>query len=270
MGCGRYKGGHAKEHWKETAHNYALEIETQHVWDYAGDLWVHRLIRDKGDGKLVELPSSSSLDNGLGGHGHRDGRDDVEMVPRTKLDNIGLEYTAMLTSQLESQRVYFEGVVAKAVDKASSASKVAELASTQASSALAQLSELKLEHDKLRNEVLPSLEKERDRLAARAEKSAELARNMTGKWQEEKKVGEGLLSRVNHMTEMMGKMRSDVGEKNKEIEDLKEQNRDLGFFISSSEKLKEVGGELGEEVREGTVSVPEPPKGRGKGKGKGK
>jgi len=35
VGCGRYKGGHQKDHWKETAHNLALEIETQHIWDYA-------------------------------------------------------------------------------------------------------------------------------------------------------------------------------------------------------------------------------------------
>ena len=35
VGCGRYKGAHQKEHWKETAHNLAVEIETQHVWDYA-------------------------------------------------------------------------------------------------------------------------------------------------------------------------------------------------------------------------------------------
>ena len=60
VGCGRYKGGHAKEHYKETAHNYALEIETQYVWDYVEDVWVHRLIQTKGDGKLVELPSRGS------------------------------------------------------------------------------------------------------------------------------------------------------------------------------------------------------------------
>eukprot|EP00775_Hariotina_reticulata_P010878 gene10878-11032_t len=37
VGCGRYKEGHASDHWKESAHCYALELETQRVWDYAGD-----------------------------------------------------------------------------------------------------------------------------------------------------------------------------------------------------------------------------------------
>jgi len=34
-----------------------LELETQQrVWDYVGDNYVHRLIQNKADGKLVELP----------------------------------------------------------------------------------------------------------------------------------------------------------------------------------------------------------------------
>ncbi len=37
IGCGRYQGGHANNHWLETQHTYALELESQRVWDYAGD-----------------------------------------------------------------------------------------------------------------------------------------------------------------------------------------------------------------------------------------
>lgn len=44
-------------HWKETEHCYSLELETQRVWDYAGNNYVHRLIQSKTDGKLVELNS---------------------------------------------------------------------------------------------------------------------------------------------------------------------------------------------------------------------
>lgn len=53
--CNRYKEGHAIRHWKETQHCYSLELETQRVWDYVGDNYVHRLIQSKTDGKLVEL-----------------------------------------------------------------------------------------------------------------------------------------------------------------------------------------------------------------------
>jgi BRCA1-associated protein len=36
VGCGRYAAGHAVEHWRASGHCYALELETQRVWDYLG------------------------------------------------------------------------------------------------------------------------------------------------------------------------------------------------------------------------------------------
>jgi BRCA1-associated protein len=271
VGCGRYKGGHAKDHWKETAHNYALEIETQHVWDYAGDLWVHRLIQTKGDGKLVELPSNPRPSNGFGVPREDDRNDEeVEMVPRAKLENIGMEYTNLLTSQLESQRAYYEDIVKKAVDKASAASKSAEAAAAKSEEAMSALRQLTIEHTKLRDEIVPSLEKEKERMRIKAEKSGELARAMTKSWQEEKKVGEGLMERIKHVNEAMTNMSQELTKVKEECADLREQNRDLGFFISGQEKLKEMEDELGNEVTEGTLSLPERKDGTGKPRGKGK
>ncbi|KAI8924381.1 hypothetical protein BC831DRAFT_436543 [Entophlyctis helioformis] len=74
IGCGRYVQGHAHKHFTDTSHVYSLELETQRVWDYAGDGYVHRIIQNKADGKLVELPPpltgpSSSNANGMAGGG---------------------------------------------------------------------------------------------------------------------------------------------------------------------------------------------------------
>lgn len=57
VGCGRYSQGHASDHWKSSGHCYALETESQRVWDYASDGYVHRVIQSKADGKLVEVPT---------------------------------------------------------------------------------------------------------------------------------------------------------------------------------------------------------------------
>ena len=57
IGCGRYSQAHSKTHAEETGHAYALEIETQRVWDYVGDEYVHRLVRSKADGTVLEVPS---------------------------------------------------------------------------------------------------------------------------------------------------------------------------------------------------------------------
>ncbi|KAK0129880.1 hypothetical protein ONS96_000426 [Cadophora gregata f. sp. sojae] len=277
VGCGRYKGGHAKDHWKESAHNFALEIETQHVWDYAGDMWVHRLIRGKGDSKVIELPARGHM---AAGHVNNDEED---MVPREKLDRIGMEYTHLLTSQLESQRVYFEELVSKAVAKASAASSAAASASSRADEALNQLRTLSLENKTLKDEIITNLEKDLAREKRKAEKSGEIARGFGKSLMEEKKVSEGLMERIGHVNKRMEGLEEEVRRVREENEELKESNRDLLFSISAEGKIREMeeqGGEDGAagglekgELEGGTLSLPpeKVPAGRkGKGKGKGK
>ncbi len=42
------------QHYEETLHAYALDTETQHVFDFAGGGYVHRLLQNMEDGKIVE------------------------------------------------------------------------------------------------------------------------------------------------------------------------------------------------------------------------
>ena len=42
-------------HFQETNHTYAMQLGRNCVWDYAGDNFVHRLVANKADGKMVEL-----------------------------------------------------------------------------------------------------------------------------------------------------------------------------------------------------------------------
>ncbi|KAJ1678906.1 hypothetical protein EV182_003113 [Spiromyces aspiralis] len=61
VGCGRYDSAHAHAHFMKTQHPYSMELESQRVWDYVGDGYVHRLLKNKSDGKLVELPPPTVL-----------------------------------------------------------------------------------------------------------------------------------------------------------------------------------------------------------------
>ncbi|EWG38732.1 hypothetical protein FVEG_01882 [Fusarium verticillioides 7600] len=251
VGCGRYKGGHAKDHWKETAHCFALELETQHVWDYAGDMWVHRLIRDKGDGKVVELPSR----NRSVGH-----LEEEDVVPRAKLDSIGLEYTHLVTSQLESQRAYYEELISKTVDKASKASAAAEEAAAQASKAMEKLAVLDEKYTILSQETIPELEKQLSRERNKASKSETLARNLGKSLQEEKRLNEGLMKRIEHLNSDHEAIVKELEKLKGENAELQEMNRDLSMFISGQEKLKELEneGKIEEgELEGGSASVPE-------------
>lgn len=129
VGCGRYKGGHAIIHWKETQHCYSLELETQRVWDYVGDNYVHRLIQSKTDGKLVELNAHCSHAND--GCGSCECADSGlnEALLNSNVEAIVSEYNELLATQLENQKLYFESLlqdikeetekeISKAVDKA--------------------------------------------------------------------------------------------------------------------------------------------------------
>ncbi|OJD40662.1 ring and ubp finger domain-containing protein [Diplodia corticola] len=281
IGCGRYDSAHAFQHYEATSHSYAMDIATQHVWDYAGDGYVHRLIQNKADGKLVDLPAAHHA-NSHNHHHHHPNNSMTGMgadtVPREKLDNMGMEYAFLLTSQLDSQRLYFEEQVERAVDKAAKASAAAEEAAASASAVSHQLRELQAQNRDARASVA-SLERDVQRLTTRAARSDELARSMTKQFQEEKSVSGALMQRIKHLDarveEVEGRNRALEAEKR----ELEEQNRDLSFFISGQEKLREMesaqGGLLDEdEVREGRVEVgaaPSEEKEKGKRKkGKGR
>ncbi|KAJ5924947.1 hypothetical protein N7454_007586 [Penicillium verhagenii] len=251
VGCGRYDGAHAFDHWKETAHVFAIDLNTQRVWDYVGDAYVHRIIQSKTDGKLVELPAA---DNSA-----LDPPDWADAVPREKMENMSLEYTHLLTSQLESQRAYFEEVVERAADKASQATAVAVAAELAAKTANKHLDDLQSDYETIHNETIPAFEKDRARLEKRAANFESLARRMEKDYREEKAMNQSLMERLDIFTKENESLKA-------EKLDLEEQNRDLTFFISGSQRLQ---GQS-EDIMQGTVSVSEPETKKKRNKGKGK
>lgn len=278
IGCGRYDSAHAFQHYEATSHSYAMDIATQHVWDYAGDGYVHRLIQNKADGKLVDLPAAQHAGSGGGGAHPNSSMTGMgaDTVPREKLDNMGMEYAFLLTSQLDSQRLYFEEQVERAVDKAAKASVAAEEAAATASALALQLRDVQASHGEARA-AQASLERDVERLTQRAARSDELARAMTKQFREEKSVSGALMERIKHLDARVGEAEERSKALEAEKRDLEEQNRDLSFFISGQERLKELGeggaeGGLDEdEVREGRVEVGAAPEEKGKRrKGKGK
>lgn len=121
VGCGRYIGEHALEHYKESGHNFSIELNSQRVWDYSGDNYVHRLVASKLDGKLVELPDSGSHSahkgkrcSECGGGASSSVGADKELhdtMLESKMESVLMEYNEMLTRTLEQQRHFFEGKI---------------------------------------------------------------------------------------------------------------------------------------------------------------
>ena len=255
VGCGRYDAAHAFVHFEETSHCFAMDMTTQRVWDYASDGYVHRILQNKIDGKFVELTPASTPNDQPNGDGERDHEHD-DYVPRGKLDSVGLEYSRLLTSQLDSQRMYFEEILERAADKASQATSAAEAAAAAASKTETQLASLQSAHLALLNTTIPTLEKDRERASRKAEKATLMARRLEKDWRDESAMSTSLLSRVQALDLRVGELSAENAE-------LKDANRDLMCFLEGQKTLQQMGV-AEEELQGGTASLP--PKGQGKGK----
>jgi len=103
---------HAGKHYHDTLHAYALDTETQHVYDFCGQGYVHRLVQNKEDGKLVEINAPTSVARGRtpGERSWTPGLSDSQEgeVVHRKLEGAAEQYNNLLKSQLEKQRAFFE------------------------------------------------------------------------------------------------------------------------------------------------------------------
>jgi BRCA1-associated protein len=265
IGCGRYDSAHAYAHWEATGHHFAMDITTHEVWDYAGDGYVHRLIQNKADGKLIDLPAAASRTGANANAGLTALGEDS--VPREKIENMSMEYTYLLTSQLDSQRRYYEEKLDRAADKASQAASQVDEAVKSSTVMSSELSKAQGEL-KEAQAAIQNLSKDLTRQTNKATTSAELARKMTKQYQEEKTINESLMTKLKFLEdEHINMKKENEGLKNMVME-LREELRDMQFFISGADKLKEMQSELGDEVTEGTVEVPVAKGGKRKGKAK--
>lgn len=276
VGCGRYKQGHAREHFAETGHLYSLELETQRVWDYAGDGYVHRLIQSKSDGKLVELPSASSVaaatpeqvwnarypgavqarsalpntsasaDASLPSH-----PTDMHLLEE-KMHALGLEYSSMIMSQLDSQRIYYEGLLAVARSE--------RMPREEAEQVRSEYAELQAKYQQgearcveLQNE-LAKAHAQTARFETQLRRALESARALKKERDEEKSVSDGLYKHIQQLQEEQKALQTRVA-------DLSEELRDVMFYVSARDKVQEMDQVLPaeESLHGGAAYVPDPP-----------
>lgn len=230
VGCGRYVGLHAYKHFQETNHTYAMQLGSNRVWDYAGDNYVHRLAQNKSDGKLVQVDEGGNI------------------VQEEKFDSITLEYTYLLTTQLESQRRYFE-------EKMIEATKDADLR------VLDLEEQLKQERDdkfKVSSKLSESV-KEKQGLDKRCTQLHSRLNKVLGELQEERDMNKCLLENQQLWQKRVTALETTVKDlsesKEKEISELRDQLRDVMFFLEAQDKLANSADVTQEEIQDGQVIV---------------
>ncbi|KAJ3293935.1 hypothetical protein HK104_004091 [Borealophlyctis nickersoniae] len=261
IGCGRYRAAHAQAHFADTTHLYAMELETQRVWDYAGDGYVHRLIQNKADGKIVELPAPTTGAAPEPAERYTNGT-----VSSEKMEEIGLEYSYLLTSQLESQRLWYE----------SQLHQLQTTSATQLSSLQLELDRLRADHERVVSErqqlkaEVPQLLKEKKLAEKRVDKLTERLNALEKAFQDEKELNAGLGANQASWRAQIEAKDAVIKAKEGEVEELKEQVRDLMFYLEAQQKVE--ASPMKEELQGASVVGVAPPVAtsgsRRKGKGK--
>ncbi|KPJ13314.1 BRCA1-associated protein [Papilio machaon] len=226
VGCGRYEGGHAAKHFLASNHTYALQLGSNRVWDYAGDNFVHRLVQNKTDGKLVAAEGAGGEEEACGGE---------------KLDAAQLEFTYILTQQLDGQRAYYEDKIAK---MESERSAECEALRARAAAAEAESAELRgqvallTRDNKALDRRLQHLTAKMSTLQSELSEERGLAAALAGsqaQWQEQARIKEQAFMQ--------------------EVADLKEQQRDVMFFVEARGQLEKSECATQEEIASASVSV---------------
>ena len=216
IGCGRYRGSHAANHFESTGHGYALELESQRIWDYAQDTYVHRLVCNKVSDETK----------------HRDLYHEDDATVKSKVDAIAQEFTHIMRSQLESQRAYFENVVeshhkeTEAILETTRASWACSKASAEAADTAAQRAESRMRQVQSKNQEL-KLKLEQSL------KEQEFLRELN----------ETLLANQKAFSEKAKAAEVSERDMKTEISDLKDQVRDLMMFIEARDVIEKSGGE---------------------------
>jgi hypothetical protein len=120
VGCSRYQGQHAKQHFQSSLHDSSLSLVTQQVWDYQADRFVHRLIVaincETGKSERVQFPEREVMlepdSAAKGSSGEVVSKMLTDAKYDVKIEQCCAEYTQLLTSQLSLQREHYERQVA--------------------------------------------------------------------------------------------------------------------------------------------------------------
>ncbi|KZT06033.1 zf-UBP-domain-containing protein [Laetiporus sulphureus 93-53] len=255
VGCGRYGRAHAHAHYMNTTHLYALELETQRVWDYAGDGYVHRLIQNKADGKLVELPSAASTIGSRGDGSNGVGPSAADALSAEKIEAIGIEYSYLLTSQLDSQRAFYEEQTAGLRTQVDQLRGLVEQLSQQVERSREDACEKEALRRAEEDVRASQMQAEILKAQKRAEKAAELTQRLKKELQEEHAVSKGLmenLQRARQQTEQAEREKAAALVKVRELED---EMRDVMFFLEARDKIESGDGVVAEAAG-GSIELP--------------
>jgi BRCA1-associated protein len=217
IGCGRLANVHAYTHYCESGHPFALEIESQRVWDYASDKYVHRVIRHK-DGDLVTVePTEKS-----------------ECYVSEQIEQLAEQMQHRFSTQLVETQQEYEGVLDRMEQKNIDYVSVLQ----------GQMCELDVERVRVsreRDRLIRALRESESINAKQQHKIEKLHRKveeLERARQEEQILSQSVLENHRILQTQVTGLQEQLQQRDSEMNELKDQVRDLMFFIETLEKSK--------------------------------
>lgn len=195
------------------------------------------------------------------------GPSQADALSAEKIEAIGIEYSYLLTSQLDSQRAYYEEQNAELKTQLHELKNVVE----QMNREREMQKNLDLEEEKRRQEEtakqIAEIEKRRVKAEQRADRMAELARKLDKDLKEERAVTEGLMQNIKSLKDRLELAEEGKDECLAKVTELQDQVRDLMFYLETNAKIEQGEGVEAEAVG-GSIEVVSTPSTNSKNKGK--
>lgn len=157
-----------------------------------------------------------------------------------KIEAIGLEYSYLLTSQLESQRSFYESQLKELKTKYNSLQDERDREKISFKDLELKNSLLLKEIEEFKN-TRKKDEESKNENEKKLEKSLELIRHLQNELGNERSVSKGLMSNLERLKENEGKIKEEVAE-------LKDQVKDLMMFLSARDQIEKSGEGAGGDV----------------------
>ncbi|XP_028597145.1 BRCA1-associated protein isoform X1 [Podarcis muralis] len=230
IGCGRYVSRHAYKHFEETQHTYAMQLTNHRVWDYAGDNYVHRLVASKTDGKLVQYECEGDI------------------CQEEKIDALQLEYSYLLTSQLESQRIYWENKIVR----------IEKDTAEEINNMKTKFKETIEKCDSLEHR-LNDLVKEKQSVERKCTQLNTKVSKLTTELKEEQEMNKCLRANQillqNKLKEEEKLLKETCEQKDLQITEVQEQLRDVMFYLETQQKINHLPAEARQEIQDGQINI---------------
>ncbi len=182
----------------------------------------------------------------MGGNGRGGGPSAADALSAEKIEAIGIEYSYLLTSQLDSQRTFYEEQTTELKTQIDELRKMLEGLSEEVEHGRKEALEELTRRKKIDDERIQELDRARIRAEKRAEKASDLARTLEKELKGERAVSEGLMKNLTVHKERAERLEREKMSMSDKVKELEEQVRDIMFFVDARSKIEDGGGVAGE------------------------